>query len=132
MALKISLKPNEKMLLGGAVIKNGPHPSVFFIENNVLVLRERDIITEELADTPCKQIYFTVQLMYLDGENLANYHAVYWRQVGELIDVVKTMRPLVTEANEYILASEYYRALKTLKKMITYEKELLNHAIQRD
>lgn len=131
MSLKISLKPNEKMILGGAVIKNGPHLSTFFIENNVLVLRERDIITEELADTPCKRIYFTVQLMYLDEKNLAAYHAAYWRQVGELTDAVKTMSPLVSDMNECILTNEYYKALKTAKKMIAYEKELLDHAIQR-
>jgi flagellar protein FlbT len=130
VALKISLKPNEKMIMGGAVIKNGSHPSVFFIENNVLVLRERDIITEELADTPCKRIYFTVQLMYLDEKNLAQYHALYWRQVGVLTDVVKTMRPFVAEINEHILVGEYYKALKVLKKMIAYEKELLDHAKQ--
>lgn len=131
MPLKISLKANEKMILGGAVIKNGPHPSVFFIENNVLVLRERDIITEELADTPCKRIYFTVQLMYLDEKNLANYHSIYWHQVGELTDAVKTMGPFVTEMNEYILGGEYYKALKIAKKMIAYEKELLDHATRR-
>ena len=131
MPLKISLKPNEKMILGGAVIKNGPHPSTFFIENNVLVLRERDIITEELADTPCKRIYYTVQLMYLDEKNMAHYHSIYWRQVGELTDTVKTMIPLVAEMNEHILACEYYKALKISKKMIAYEKELLDHAIQR-
>ena len=130
MALKISLKPDEKMILGGAVIKNGSHPSVFFIENNVLVLREKDIITEELADTPCKRIYYTVQLMYLDDKNLPQYHAIYWRQVGELIDFVKSMGPLVTELGEHLLACEYYKALKTAKKMIAYEKELLEHAKQ--
>lgn len=132
MALKISLKPNEKMILGGAVIKNGPHPSTFFIENNVLVLRERDIITEELADTPCKKIYFTVQLMYLDEEHLANYHSVYWRQVGELTDAVKSMTTLAAEMSEQVLVGEYYKALKIAKKMIAYEKELLDYAIQRD
>lgn len=131
MALKISLKPEEKMILGGAVIKNSSHPSVFFIENNVLVLRERDIITEELADTPCKRVYFTVQLMYLDEKNLAQYHSIYWQQVGELTDAVKTMIPLVTEISEHILAGEYYKALKVAKKTIAYEKELLDHATQR-
>lgn len=131
MSLKISLKPNEKMIVGGAVIKNGPHPSSFFIENNVLVLRERDIMTEELADTPCKRIYFTVQLMYMDERNLAQYHAIYWRQVGELTDVVKTMIPLVSEMSEHILISEYYKALKAAKKMIAYEKELLHNATGR-
>jgi len=131
VSLKISLKANEKIILAGAVIKNGPHPSVFFIENNVLVLRERDILTEEEADTPCKRIYFTVQLMYLDEKNLAHYHSVYWRQIAELTDAVKTMWPLVTEMNEHILTVEYYKALKVAKKMIAYEKELLDHAIQR-
>ena len=132
MALKISLKPDEKMILGGAVIKNGSHPSVFFIENNVLLLRERDIITEELADTPCKRIYFTVQLMYLDEENLARYHSMYWNKIGELTDAVKSMIPLAAELNEYILAGEFYKALKIAKKMIAYEKELLDHATKRD
>ncbi|MEI6207392.1 MAG: flagellar biosynthesis repressor FlbT [Desulfuromonadales bacterium] len=131
MALKISLKAFEKIILGGAVIKNGPHPSIFFIENNVLVLRERDIMTEEQADTPCKRIYFTVQLMYMDEKNLAHYHAIYWRQMGELTDTVKTMLAFSIETGEHILASEYYKALKVAKKMIAYEKELLDHAKQR-
>lgn len=131
MSLKISLKPNEKMIVGGAVIKNGPHPSTFFIENNVLVLRERDIMKEEQADTPCKRIYFTVQLMYMDERNLAQYHAIYWRQVGELTDSVKSMLPFTAEMGGHILASEYYKALKAAKKMIAYEKELLDHATGR-
>lgn len=128
VSLKISLKPNEKMILGGAVIRNGAHASTFFIENNVLVLRERDIMTEEKADTPCKRIYFTVQLMYMDEKNLAEYHAAYWQQVGELTDAVTTMTPFIAEMSEHILASEYYKALKAAKKMIAYEKELLTHA----
>jgi flagellar protein FlbT len=131
MSLKISLKPNEKMILGSAVIRNGPHPSAFFIENSVPVLRERDIVTEEDADTPCRRIYFTVQLMYMDEKNMPQYHAAYWRQIGELTDAVKTMIPLVDEMNEHILATQYYKALKTAKKMIAYEKELLDHATGR-
>lgn len=131
MSLKISLKPNEKMILAGAVIKNGSATSTFFIETPTLVLRERDIMTEEQAVTPCKRIYFTVQLMYLDEKNMAQYHPLYWQQVGELTDAVKTMIPLVAEINEHILTSEYYKALKISKKMIAYEKELLDHATQR-
>lgn len=131
MSLKISLKPNEKIIVGGAVIKNGPHPASFVIENPVMVLRERDIITEEQADTPCKLIYFTVQLMYMDEKNLAQYHAIYWRQVGELTDAVKSMLPYVAEMNELILSAEYYKALKNAKKMIAYEKELIDHATGR-
>ena len=131
MSLKISLKPNEKLIVGGAVLRNGAHPAVLFIENSVLLLRERDIMTEESANTPCKRIYFTVQLMYMDEVNLAHYHAIYWQQVGELTNAVKSMTSYVAVMNEHILASEYYKALKTAKKMIAYEKELLDHATNR-
>jgi flagellar protein FlbT len=131
MSLKIALKPHEKMILGGAVLLNGDKPATFFIENNVLVLRERDIMKEELADTPCKRIYLTVQLMYMDEPHLAHYHAIYWKQVEELTSAVRSMHPYITEMGEYILASEYYKALKVAKKMIAYEKELLDHATNR-
>jgi flagellar protein FlbT len=67
----------------------------------------------------------------MDQMNLAKYHALYWGQINELTDVVKTMRPFTTEMSEYILGSEYYKALKIAKKMIAYEKELLDHATGR-
>ena len=47
MALKITLKPNEKMIVGGAVITNGNIKNTnLIIENNVPILRQKDIISE--------------------------------------------------------------------------------------
>jgi len=63
MALKITLKPQEKLIVGGAVIINGKTKSDLIIENNVPILREKDIMAIKDADTPCKKIYFTIQLM---------------------------------------------------------------------
>lgn len=128
MSLKIMLKPNEKIFIGGAVIRNGQTHSTFFVENQARILRERDIMREEDADTPCKQIYFVIQLMYMDEGSLAQYHTAYWKIVNELTDSVKSMRVYVAEISEYLLATDYYRALKIAKKMIAYEKELIDHA----
>ena len=44
MALKLSLKPGEKMIIGGAVVKNGDAKAELFIENQVPLLREKDIM----------------------------------------------------------------------------------------
>ena len=120
------LKPNEKIFIGGAVIRNGQTNSTFFVENQTKILRERDIMLEEDADTPCKQIYFVIQLMYMDEGNLAQYHTAYWKIVNELIDSVKTMTDYVAEIGENLLETNYYKALKITKKMIAYEKELLD------
>ena len=64
MALKITLKPNEKMIVGGAVVTNGnAKNSDLIIENNVPVLRQKDILSEQDAASHCSRIYFVIQLM---------------------------------------------------------------------
>ena len=45
MALKVELKPHERIVIGGAVLRNGETRCRFVIEGNVPVMRERDIMT---------------------------------------------------------------------------------------
>jgi flagellar protein FlbT len=86
MALKITLKPGERMVIGGAVITNGNSSSCdLVIENKTPILRQKDILTEEKADSPCRRIYLAVQLMYIDEANLSTYHKVFWELAGDLV-----------------------------------------------
>ena len=126
MALKISLKPQEKVIIGGAVIKNGPGRSDFIIENVVPVLREKDILTPEKANTPCRKIYLIILLMYVDGRNLTQYHKTYWELVKEILEAAPSQRELFTEMSGKILEGCYYQALKLAKKLISYEQEVMN------
>ncbi|MGD2023776.1 MAG: flagellar biosynthesis repressor FlbT [Desulfobacterales bacterium] len=129
MALKITLKPNEKMIVGGAVVTNGnTKNSDLIIENNVPVLRQKDILCETDATTHCRQIYFVIQLMYIDPENLANHQQTYWKLVRELIDAIPHLIGHIDEINENILNGNYYRALKLARQLINYEQEVLKHA----
>ena len=61
MPLKITLKPHERMIVGGAVITNGNTRCDLLIENKVSILRQKDIMSEKDADSPCRKIYFTIQ-----------------------------------------------------------------------
>ena len=65
MGLKISLKPDERIIISGAVLKNGSARSDFVIENNLPILREKNIMSLTEANSPCKRIYFAIQLMYV-------------------------------------------------------------------
>ena len=67
MGLKLNLKPHEKCIIGGAAVQNGNKMASLLIANQTTILREKHIMTEEKADTLAKQIYFVVQLIYLDG-----------------------------------------------------------------
>jgi flagellar protein FlbT len=126
MTLKITLKPHEKFILGGAVITNGDAKSTFALENDVPILREKDILTLTSADTPCKRIYFAIQLMYVDGKNLAEHHKVYWDLVKDVTQAAPSTKPLIQDISNDILNDRLYQALKKTKKLIEYEKELVN------
>jgi flagellar protein FlbT len=126
MALKITLKPHERLIVGGAVVTNGNTRSDLLIENNVPILREKDILSEKDADSPCKRIYFVVQLMYVDEKNLAEHHTLYWKLVSDVVKAAPSTIPLIDQISEYILHSNYYQALKKAKKLIEYEQEVIS------
>jgi flagellar protein FlbT len=126
MALKIILKPHEKFIIGGAVITNGDAKSAFIVENEVPILREKDILAPAAADTPCKRIYFAIQLMYVDEKNLPEHHKTYWELVKDVADAAPSRKPMLKEISENILNAQYYQALKLTKKLIDYEREVID------
>ena len=128
MALKITLKPGERIIVGGAAIKNGSSSTSLLVENPVPILRQRDILTQEQADTPCKRIYLVVQLMYIDGTNLATHHKTYWSLVKDLLKAAPSTLLFVDRISDLILGAKYYQALKMARKLIEYEEEVVRHA----
>jgi flagellar biosynthesis repressor protein FlbT len=125
MALKITLKPNERIIVAGAAIHNGPSVAHLVIENNVPILRGKDILKEKDATSPAKKIYYIVQLMYLDQENLTVHHGIYWGLVRAFIKAAPSTLKWIDEISEHILCTRYYKALKLTHKLIDYEQSLL-------
>jgi flagellar protein FlbT len=127
MALKISLRPHERLIIGNAVIENGGVRSEFMVENNIPILREKDIMSDKDADSPCRRIYFVIQLMYIDEKNLAEHHNAYWELVKDVVEAAPSTLGLIDQISWYILGNKYYQALKLTKKLIEYEQEVINN-----
>ncbi|MEN6487541.1 MAG: flagellar biosynthesis repressor FlbT [Smithella sp.] len=125
MALKITLRPDEKIIIAGALIKNGDRTAHLLIESKVPFLREKEILKNENAQTPASKIYFVVQLMYMNQENLDDHHKSYWRLVNAFIKAVPSALGLIDKINRQILAAQYYKALKYARELIKYEESLL-------
>lgn len=126
MPLKITLKPNERMIVGGAVITNGNTRCDLLIDNKVSILRQKNIMSEKDADSPCRKIYFTIQLMYIDEENLIEHHNIYWKLVQDIVKAAPSMLALIDQISEHILNNKYYQALKLARKLIDYEQEVMD------
>jgi flagellar protein FlbT len=125
MALKITLKPHERMIIGGTVITNGTRKCDLLVENKVPIMRQKDIMNEQDANSPCRRIYFSIQLMYIDEENLISHHNTYWKLVQDTVNAAPSSLGLIDQISEHILHNKYYQALKLAKKLIAYEQEVL-------
>jgi flagellar protein FlbT len=127
VALKVELKPGERILVGDTVITNHDQRAHFLIEGSAPILRERDIMTAERANTPAKRIYLAVQLMYT-GRDPRAQHDVYFALMRDILQAAPSTSPYLDSINNLILTGQMYKALKEAKKLIAYEKELLDHA----
>ena len=125
MALKVELKPGERIFIGECVITNDDQRTRLLIDGTAPVLREKDIMTAERADTPAKRIYLAVQLMYT-SRNPRTHHDVYFALIRDIVQAAPSTWPYIEGINNYILRDELYKALKQSRKLIEYEQELFS------
>jgi len=127
MALKVELKPHERVIIGSCVITNTDQRARLLIDgDNIPILREKDILTPETADTPAKLVYLAVQLMYISPDPQSQ-HSTYFNLVREIVTAVPSAWPIIEEINNHILNGDLYRALKEARKLIAYEQKLKEH-----
>ena len=127
MSLKVEVKPGEKLLVGNSVITNGDQRIRIFIEGKAPILREKDILTPETADSPARRIYFAVQLMYLH-EDTVSLRGEYFQLVNDIVKAAPSTIPYVDAINNEILTGSLYKAMKAAGQLIRYEQELLANA----
>lgn len=126
MALVIDLKPQEKILIGEAVITNSSQRTRLHIAGDAPIIREKDIMQEEDATSPCKRIYFLIQCMYI-AKKPEDYHERYFDAVKEIQKAAPSSTIFFVQINEQILAGTYYKALKLAQQLIEHERELIEN-----
>lgn len=124
MGLVIDLKPGEKILIGDAVITNDTQRTRLHISGKSPILREKDVMQEEDANTPCKKIYFIIQCMYM-AEDSSAYHDKYFALAQEIQHAVPQASFMFLIINEKIMSGLYYKAMKEAKELIKLEKEII-------
>lgn len=127
MALKVEIKPGERVIIGDALVTNDGHRARLYIEGEAPILREKDILRPDDADTPCKKIYLLIQMMYLSSDP-KKHQELYFQLVRDVQTAAPSMLPQIEAINNDLLTEAYYKALKKAKVLIEYEKELMDNA----
>ena len=126
MALKVELKPGERIIIGESVITNDNQRTRLFIEGSAPILREKDILTLKTADSPAKRIYLAVQLMYLSRE-VNKFQDEYFNLVKDIMEAAPSAIPFVTRISNNILSNSLYKALKEARSLIEHEQKLIQY-----
>ncbi|WP_237152542.1 flagellar biosynthesis repressor FlbT [Oryzibacter oryziterrae] len=126
MALKVELKPGERIVIGESVITNDNQRTRLFIEGSAPILREKDILTVKTANSPAKRIYLAVQMMYL-SKQVNKFQDDFFKLVNDIIDAAPSSIGYVTKISNHILNNSLYKALKEARNLIEYEQKLISH-----
>jgi flagellar biosynthesis repressor protein FlbT len=129
MPLKLSLKPGEKFVLNGAVLTNGDKRISLVIQNKACVLREKDIMQPENANTPARRIYLAIMLMYLEGEASEEPYNEFALRMTEFMGALSSPAVLAAcvEISRDVAQQAYYKALISCRKLFDFEQERLNY-----
>jgi flagellar protein FlbT len=130
LALKVELKPGEKLLVGNCIITNSDQRTRLFIEGQAPILREKDILTPTTANTPAKRVYLAVQIMYIEN-NTDVLRREYFSLINDIVTAAPSSLAIVDRINNDILTGALYKALKSAKQLIQFEQDLIEHATAR-
>lgn len=130
MALKVELKPGERIIIGDCVITNDNQRTRLFIEGDAPILREKDVLKPKTATTGARRIYLAVQLMYL-ARDYQKYWVEYQILKTDFLTAAPSALPIIEDIEKEMLTGNLYKAIKAAKTLIEFEEGLLGHA-QRD
>lgn len=125
--LVLKLSPGERLLINGAVIENGDRRSRFTVMTpNAHVLRLRDAIHPEAANTPVRRVCYILQLVLSGDADPGEATMQLMRGLEQLSQVFKDAdsRAILAETTAGVAARQFYPALKALRLLLPREERL--------
>lgn len=125
--LVLKLAPHERVLINGAVIENGEKRSKISIRTpNVNILRLKDAIHPEQANTPVGRACYIAQLILsgdADPEEGRRQLLVAIEGLSQVFDD-RDNRLILADASTHAVAGAPYPALRRLRELLPREARL--------
>mgnify|MGYP000173842965 FL=1 len=124
--LKLTLRPRERVVVNGCVIRNGDRRQSLTVENRADIVRESDLLKADAQATPVSKVYFLVQTALLQADKRDVIVPIVQRELADLVCCFgqETQDRIMITAN-YVSMGDYYKAMSELRAVLKYEAELL-------
>lgn len=126
--LVLKLQPGEQILVNGVVMQNGDRRTQLRIKTkNAHILRLRDAIHPDDANTPVKRVYYAAQLVVAGEGSPDVVSEVLAKDIDILLGVFRDQASLeaLARAKKYVREHNFYFAMRELKSVIPMEATLL-------
>ncbi len=126
--LVLKLAPKERILINGAVIENGDRRSrLSIVTPDANVLRLRDAIHPEEANTPVRRVCYAAQLILSGDSDPESARLSLLRRIEELSQVFTDpdSRASLAEATDALIKDHHYKCLKALRSLLARENRLI-------
>jgi len=129
MTLRISLRNGEPVIVNGAVLRSVGRTDLV-VENNSTVLRGRDVMKPEEADSPARQLYFACMMAYIDQGDLKTHQDALLERLERLMAALESQeaKAACIRFAQKVATGQFYPALADCRWLIGYETEVLNRA----
>lgn len=126
MPLRIKLPLGERIVVNGAVIESANESASLIFHNKVDILRRKEIMIDEEANSPARRMYYNVQCAYLFKEDRENFIRNYCLLRDQYLGAAPSAKGLCVEIDAALEEEDFYRAIRDLQKLIEHERECLD------
>jgi flagellar protein FlbT len=125
--LKLSLKPNEKIYINGAVVRVDRKVTLELL-NDVQFLLESHVLQAEDASTPLRQLYFIVQIMLMNPQGASDARAMFRRSLPLMLASFEDeqIRGALKHIDRLVGEDRVYEALKAIRSLYPLERIALD------
>jgi flagellar protein FlbT len=125
MPLKLTLKPRERLYTGRSFIYvESDNIEKLYVEGPLPIMREKDYLDPQAADTDAKKLYVALQRSYLE-DDFDLYKDEYLRLSGAIMASAPGTIPFLSHINEELSRQNIYRALKAARKLIQFDEGMI-------
>ncbi len=129
--LVLKLRPGERVLINGVVMQNGDRRAKLnILTSGAHVLRLRDAIHPDEANTPVRRVCYIAQLVLAGEADPSRARKQLLSGIEQLSQVFTDTdsRTHLNDATAHVVESRFYPALKALRGLLAREQRLMERA----
>jgi flagellar biosynthesis repressor protein FlbT len=126
--LVLKLAPKERVIINGAVIENGDRRSRLSVMTpGANILRLRDAIHPEQANTPVRRVCYIAQLAVSGDAEPGEAKTQLLRGIEQLSQVFRDddSRTALSRATDAVASGQFYQGLRALRSLLAREERLM-------